>query len=198
LVKVRMNEPENNLREGSLRADARANRAKLLAVARDALARDATVSLNAIAKAATVGPGTLYRHFPNREALVLAVYRHEIDAVAAQALELAAEHPPREAFRRWCARLAALAWIKQGLADVLDQAICERDVASLRAFYAPLRDALERLLRAGEATGAFAPGLDAEDMLYLLSFLMRIKPDEEGTARTDRLLDLVTRGLSQP
>ena len=60
------------------RADAAANRARILDVARAALAASSSVSLNAIAKGAGVGPGTLYRHFPTREALVLEVYHHDV------------------------------------------------------------------------------------------------------------------------
>ncbi|WP_197696969.1 TetR/AcrR family transcriptional regulator [Bradyrhizobium sp. ORS 285] len=184
--------------EDGLRADARANRAKIVDVAREALARDPAVSLNAIAKAADVGPGTLYRHFPNREALVLAVYRREIEAVAAVAQQLVVRHPPREAFRRWCERLAKFGRMKQGLADVLGTATSERDLMYLRELYAPILEALDQLLRAGEASGDFAPGADPEDVLQLLGFLWRIKPDAQGTARIERLLDLVVRGLNAP
>ena len=66
-----------------MRPDAQANRDRILAVAREALTIDPAVSLNAIAKMAAVGAGTLYRHFPCREALILGVYRREIDALVA-------------------------------------------------------------------------------------------------------------------
>ncbi|WP_374680141.1 TetR/AcrR family transcriptional regulator, partial [Hydrocarboniphaga effusa] len=69
--------------DDNLRADAKANRDRILDVARDALSADPQASLNSIAKAAGVGAGTLYRHFPNRESLVLNVYRKEIDALVA-------------------------------------------------------------------------------------------------------------------
>jgi AcrR family transcriptional regulator len=68
-----------------LRVDARANRDRILDVARDALATDQAASLNSIAKSAGVGAGTLYRHFPSRESLVLSVYRKEIDTLVALA-----------------------------------------------------------------------------------------------------------------
>jgi AcrR family transcriptional regulator len=83
----------------NLRADARANRDRILDVARDALATDPAASLNSIAKAAGVGAGTLYRHFPSRESLVLGVYRKEIDTLVALAPVLLARHPPLQAFR---------------------------------------------------------------------------------------------------
>ena len=87
--------------DNGLRADARENRDRILDVARGALAADPSASLNSIAKAAGVGPGTLYRHFPSREALVLGIYRQEIDAMVALAPVLLAEHPPLRAFRLW-------------------------------------------------------------------------------------------------
>ncbi|WP_244182280.1 TetR/AcrR family transcriptional regulator [Gluconacetobacter entanii] len=77
-----------------LRADAQANRDRILDIARDAFAADPGVSLNAIAKAAGVGAGTLYRHFPSREALLVGVYRKEIDELVSLAPDLLANHPP--------------------------------------------------------------------------------------------------------
>src|ERR1700753_3364158 len=100
--------------DDNLRADARANRDRILDVARDALATDPAASLNSIAKAAGVGAGTLYRHFPSREALVLGVYRKEIDALVAMVPVLLAEHPPLQAFRMWCDRLAKFGRMKHG------------------------------------------------------------------------------------
>src|SRR3984885_13053384 len=100
--------------DGNLRADARANRDRILDVARDAFAADPAASLNSIAKAAGVGAGTLYRHFPSREALVLGIYRKEIDALVALAPMLLTEHAPLQAFRMWCDRLAELGRMKHG------------------------------------------------------------------------------------
>src|SRR5277367_2562625 len=111
----------------NLRADARANRDRILDVARDALATDPAASLNSIAKAAGVGAGTLYRHFPSREALVLGVYRKEIDALVALAPKLIARHKPLQAFRLWCDRLAQLGRVKHGIADTLHAAQSDRD-----------------------------------------------------------------------
>src|SRR5207247_1564210 len=83
--------------EVKLRSDAQANRDRILDVARDALAADPAVSLNSIAKMARVGAGTLYRHFPTREALLVGVYRKEIEAVVELASTLLAKHPPLRA-----------------------------------------------------------------------------------------------------
>ena len=88
--------------ERPLRADARRNRDRLVEVARSAFAeRGLDAPLDDIARRAGVGPGTLYRHFPTREALLAAVYRGDIENLAARARELAASCPPREALARW-------------------------------------------------------------------------------------------------
>ena len=103
-----------------LRADARANRDRILEVARVALAADPDASLHSIARTAGVGQGTLYRHFATREALVLSVYRREIDALVELAPALLAEHPPLRAFRTWCDRFAQAGRRKHGMAAVID------------------------------------------------------------------------------
>src|SRR5579875_3063949 len=110
-----------------LRADARENRDRILDVAREAFAADPAASLNSIAKAAGVGAGTLYRHFPSREALVLGVYRKEIDALVARAPMLLARHSPLQALRLWCDRLAESGRVKHGIADMLHAVISDRD-----------------------------------------------------------------------
>src|ERR1700744_2203383 len=93
--------PLPEVASGPRRADARANRERLLEVAREALRESSDASLNSIAKRAGVGTGTLYRHFPNREALVFAVYQDDVEKVSARAPGLLAEHPPVEALRSW-------------------------------------------------------------------------------------------------
>jgi AcrR family transcriptional regulator len=175
-----------------LRADARQNRERILEVARDALAASPDASLNAIAKAAGVGPGTLYRHFPNREALVLAVYRHEIQQLVDLAPALLDRHPPLVALRRWFDRLAHYGRIKHGLADVLHAAMTDSVFSET---YGPMVGAIDRLLRAGEAAGDVRQGIDAEEVLLLMGFLWRIEPGREGEARAERLLDLVIDAL---
>src|ERR1700679_81072 len=84
------------------RADAQRNRERILEVAKDAFTRDgAAASLDDIARQAGIGPGTLYRHFPTRDALIEAVYRTEVEKLAAAAQRFAATMPPLEAFRAW-------------------------------------------------------------------------------------------------
>ena len=105
----------------SVRSDARRNREKLLEVATAAFAAadGRPVSLESIARDAGVGIGTLYRHFPNREALVEAIYRTELAEVAAAAGQLLKRHPPKTALRRWMDRYASFVAAKRGMAESL-------------------------------------------------------------------------------
>lgn len=178
--------------EENLRADARANRDRILEVARDALAADPAASLNSIAKSAGVGAGTLYRHFPSREALILGVYRKEIDALVALAPMLLAEHPPLTGFRLWCDQLVTFGKMKHGVADLLRAARSDRE--SQETYWLML-DAVRKLMNACESSGEIRPGADAEDVLMLLGLLWQILPTPNGEARVKRLLALVFRGL---
>ncbi|MFT3700038.1 MAG: TetR/AcrR family transcriptional regulator [Kofleriaceae bacterium] len=173
----------------SLRADARANRERILDAGRLALEADPHASLNSIAKAAGIGPGTLYRHFPDRESLVIAVYKSEIDALAAAAPALLAKHPPLQAFRLWCDRLAKFGRMKHGIANVLDAARPGREA------YLPILEAVSALMTACERANAIEPGTDPEDFLSLIGLIWRIPPNAASEARVKRMMAILLRGL---
>jgi AcrR family transcriptional regulator len=179
-------------RHDPLRADAQQNRERILEAAREAFAESGDASLNSIAKKAGVGPGTLYRHFPNREALVLAVYRYDVQKLADAAPELLASHPPVRALRLWCDRLAHYGLIKHGLAEVLHSATSDGLAGET---YGPVIGAITVLLTACEQDGSIRPGVDPDDILLLLGFLWRIDPGPDAATRAARLLDLVIGGL---
>src|ERR1700723_3298490 len=102
------------------RADAQRNRERILEVAKEAFTRSgANVSLDDVAKQAGVGPGTLYRHFPTRDALLEAVYRTEVEKLAAAEQELAAALPPIEALRAWMLLFVDYIAAKQIIAPAL-------------------------------------------------------------------------------
>ncbi|MEF2072181.1 TetR/AcrR family transcriptional regulator [Consotaella aegiceratis] len=174
------------------RADARANRDRILDVAREALAANPQASLHSIAKAAGVGQGTLYRHFPTREALVLGLYRKQIEALVALAPALLADHAPLEAFGMWCDRFAEYGRLKHGIAAIVRAAMTETD---FQETYWPMVDAVRQLMEACERSDLIRPGTDPQDVLQLLALLMQMPPTPEGEARTKRLLALVFRGL---
>jgi AcrR family transcriptional regulator len=179
-------------RRDQLRTDAQRNRDRILEAAREAFADSGDASLNSIAKKAGVGPGTLYRHFPDREALVLAVYRYDVQKLADAAPELLATHQPLRALRLWCDRLAHYGLIKHGLADVLYSATSDGLAGET---YRPVIGAIAVLIRACEQDGSIRPGFDPDDILLLLGFLWRIDPGPGAATRAARLLDLVMAGL---
>ena len=180
------------INDENLRADARANRDRILEVARDVLTSDPSASLNSIAKTAGVGAGTLYRHFPSRESLILGLYRKEIETLVALAPMLLAKRPPLQAFRGWCDRLAKFGRMKYGVPDIFHAATSDQD---LQEIYRPMLGAARQLIEACEGSGDIRPGTDPEDFLVLVGLLWRIPPDSAGQARVRRILALAFRGL---
>jgi AcrR family transcriptional regulator len=176
----------------SPRSDAQRNRARILDAAAHAWAADPGASLNTIAKRAQVGAGTLYRHFPTRVDIFLALYRHEIENLSATVNDLLATQPPTQALRAWFLRLADLIHIKHGLGEALNTAAA-RDV--IDATYAPVLGAIRRLLDAGEQAGELRRGLDESDVLLLMSCVWRVPANAAGQAQADRLLDTVIDAL---
>ena len=174
----------------TIRADAQQNRDRILAVAQTAFADDLDASLNSIAKLAGVGPGTLYRHFPTREDLILAVYRHEVQALADSVDAVLAENSPLDALRVWFLRLAVYVRIKHGLGEALNTAVVQD---SVNQTYAPVIAAVEVLLRACEDAGQSQPGLKAGDVLLIMGCLWRVGP--AGPEQAARLIDLIINGL---
>ena len=175
-----------------LRADARANKDRILEVAREALTENPAASLNSIAKAAGVGAGTLYRHFPTRESLVLGLYRKEIASLVALAPSLLAKHSPLEALRLWCDRLVKFGKMKYGVADIVHAATSAQD---RQEHYGPMLGAVRQLIEACERSGDMPAGNHPEDVLILLGLLWRVPPTAAGEERVKRTLALVFRGL---
>lgn len=174
------------------RKDARGNRERILAAAREALASSGGASLTAIAKVAGVGIGTLYRHFPTREALVMELYHHDIQELIDLAPALLADRPPLDALRDWFDEVARYGRLKYGVAEVVHAAT---NGGLDDPNYEPFLAAIGVLLDAGAADGSLKPGLDPGDVLLQLSVLWRIAPSPEGEARAARILALVVDGL---
>jgi AcrR family transcriptional regulator len=176
----------------AMRTDALSNRARILAVAADAFAASSGASMTSIAKQAGVGVGTLYRHFPTREALIVELYHHEIQKVIDLAHTLAAGLPPLDALRRWFAEVAHYGKLKYGVSEVIHAAtnggLDDKN-------YEPFLDAIAVLIDAAAATGEVKPDLDPQDVLLQLSVLWRIPPGDGAEARATRLLNLILDGL---
>lgn len=174
-----------------MRSDAEQNRARIMDVARMALGESTDATLNSIAKRAGVGQGTMYRHFPNRQALLLAVYRRDVEAVIESASALLAQHPPTEALRVWLDRLASYSRIKHGVAQAVEAAT-RADLSG--TYYDRVAGAITLLLDAGKAAGEVRADIDADDLLLLVSFLWGLD-DPSFRARSQRLLATVMDGL---
>jgi AcrR family transcriptional regulator len=162
------------------RADARQNLAALLDAARIVFARAGVdAPAREIAAEAGVGVGTLYRHFPNRAALVAGVFTNEIDATAAAAAELSAAHPPGRALDLWVERFTRFVATKQGLSAALhsgDPAFDELPT-HLRETLGP---ALTTLLDAAAASGEVRSGVDPLDFLMAIADLSHRAPSAGG------------------
>ncbi|MEU8911129.1 TetR/AcrR family transcriptional regulator [Streptomyces mirabilis] len=174
-----------------VRSDARENRARILAAAREALAADGSTSMNQIGQRAGVGAGTLYRNFPTRESLVLAVYQDEVARITGTVPDLLAQMPPLEALRHWTTDLVEAMRRKHGLGDALGpgahQAISEQS-------YGPVIAAINQLLDAGKKDESIRPDADPGDFLQLTGALWRAASSPED--RAPHMLALILDGLS--
>ncbi|MEU7862986.1 helix-turn-helix domain-containing protein [Nonomuraea sp. NPDC049141] len=178
-----------------LRADARRNRDRLLDAAVRAFSHDGPeVTLDAIAKDAGVGIGTLYRHFPTREALIEAAYRNELTRLCEAAANLLRTLPPDQATRAWMDRFVDYMTTKRGMADALRAVI-----ASGGNPFAESRDrlvgAIGSLLAAGAAAGATRADVEPEDVLASLGGVALVAAEHGQRDRTDRMLNLLMDGL---
>jgi AcrR family transcriptional regulator len=182
------------MKDAPRRSDAQRNRERILEVALTELSRCADAPLSAIAKKAGVGQGTFYRNFPNREALVLEIYRHEMQQVAESAAHLLRTRPPEQALRAWMDRLSEFAMTKAGLADAIRQ-VTSAPGGPAKPAHTPVTDAAELLLRANEEVGTIRPGVTADDFLLAIGGLWQLDPRDDWRPRATRLLDLVMDGL---
>lgn len=180
-------------REGrAIRADARRNLQALLETAMTVFATSGVdAPMRAIAERAGVGVGTLYRHFPKRADLIVAVFRHEVDACADAAATLAAVHPPWEALDRWVDRYVELIAAKRGLAAGLHSGDAAYD--GLPAYFeARLSPALEGLLRA--AAGQVRSDIGARDLLWAIASLCASTRSGDPV-KARRMIGLLLDGL---
>jgi AcrR family transcriptional regulator len=178
-----------------LRSDAQRNRERILEVALAELSRAADTPLSAIAKKAGVGQGTFYRNFPNREALVLEIYRHEVQQVADTASVLLESGEPDRALRAWMDHLARFAMTKAGLGDAIRQALSTSSGKAAKPGHTPVIDAADLLLRACEEAGTIRPGVTTDDFMLAIAGLWQLAPHENWQPQATRLLDLVMDGL---
>ena len=171
----------------SPRSDALSNRIRIVEAARTLIDSTATLRLNAVAKAAGVGQGTLYRHFPTREALLIELYRTDVELLVTAAHDLLARYDAVAAVSLWFDRVAEYARIKHGVLAALEPAAGHLLTAGSAS---SIVDAVTMMLDAGKSEGAIRDDIDAGDVLLLLGFLSRLEgPDAaEEAARGLRIL----------
>jgi AcrR family transcriptional regulator len=179
-------------RQRARRSDAQDNELRILDAARAAFTEAPDATIQSIAKAAGIGQGTIYRHFPNREALLLAVYRADVEALIDAADRLLEAHPPVDALRLWLDRLAAYGRIKHG-ASLAVEAATRADLGS--HYYPPVITALGRLVSAGKASRLIRDDIEADELLLLVSFLWKSDTGPNWEERTRHLLSVVLDGL---
>ena len=178
-----------------LRADARRNRDALVAVARAAFAAaEDPVTLEGIARQAGVGIGTLYRHFPTREALVEAVYAAELDDVTTSAATALDTFPPDVALRTWMKRYAEFTATKRGMIDTLRTGWTSGRITT-PSTRERITAAIGAILAAGVRAGSFRADVDADDVTAILLGVFLSTSTNSGAGQTERLLDLVVDAL---
>ena len=181
------------------RADAERNRARLLDAARAAFASgQASVSLDQVARDAGVGIGTLYRHFPTREALVEALYRKELDDLCASATALLAARSPEGALRAWLDGFAGYVAAKREMADSL-RAVLASGAVTISQSRERLTAAVQAILDAGIADGTLRDDVRAEDVVAMTVGMFTATPSiDGGREQLERMFGLLVDALRRP
>jgi AcrR family transcriptional regulator len=176
------------------RADAQRNRECILEVAKEAFTRSgAGASLDDIAKQAGVGPGTLYRHFPTRDELLEAVYRTEVEKLAAAEQKYAQAMPPIEALRAWMLLFVDYIATKKIIAPALNALVGDHSKV-IEASYGQIWEAIRALVKRAVKSGDIRRDLDPVDLLKALVGVAYVSssPDWQQSAR--RLVDILISG----
>jgi AcrR family transcriptional regulator len=176
------------------RADAERNRARLLDAAKAAFSSGHSSgqapTLEQIARAAEVGIGTLYRHFPTREALVEALYRKELADLCAAAAELLKSHAPEQALRAWMDLFADYVAAKQEMADALRAVFAAGSVTVSQA-REELTVAVRTMLDAGVADGTLRDDVRPEDVVAMIVGAFTATSLAGGQQQRARMFDLL-------
>jgi AcrR family transcriptional regulator len=176
------------------RTDAQRNRERILEVAKEAFTRSgANTSLDDVAKQAGVGAGTLYRHFPTRDVLLQAVYRSEVEKLAAAERELSQKLPPVEALRAWMLLFVDYVAAKHIIAPALNTLVGGPSKL-YETHRAQIQGAIDALVKRAIKSGDIRKDLDPFDLLRALIGVSNVasSPDWQQSAR--RLVDILITG----
>ncbi len=177
------------------RADSARNRERVLAAAKAVFAAGGpAASLEEVARQAGVGVGTLYRHFPTRQALFEAVYRNEVEQLVALGEQLGAELPPLEALHRWMRANVAFVATKKGMSTALAVAVnasSDLTMYSMRRLSLAVAILLQRAVASGDIRGDITP----EDILRTIVGLCYTHDQDGWQQNVLRLVDVFVDGL---
>lgn len=178
-----------------MRADAQKNYDQLLAVARDVFTEQgADASLRDVARRAGVGLGTLYRHFPTRDALLEALLRASFDALTARAGALEASGPADDALVSWLREIIAVTHSHRGVIALMMGAIEDLNSA-LHASCVTLRASGARLLARAQAEGLARVDIDGTDLFDLVAALAWLREQPSHTPRADHLFGVIASAI---
>ncbi len=177
------------------RADALRNRRRIVDAAKLAFAQRGTAaSLEEIARAAGVGIGTLYRHFPTRDALVEQVYRDEARQLAEAARRLGEESPPLEALRRWLLLFVDHLVTKQSMAELLN-GLADGPADLYASSAALVRDAITSLVERAVASGVARVEVEPLDLLRALAGVAKISSGASWADNARNFVDILIGGI---
>jgi len=179
------------------RTDAQRNRERILEVAKRAFTRSgANASLDEIAKQARVGTGTLYRHFPTRDALIEGVYRTEVERLAAEERKLAEALPPIEALRAWMLLFIDHIATKQIIAPALNTLV-GGPAGLYEGSRGQFAGAIDALVKRAIQSGDLRSDLDAFDLLRALIGVSNVASSADWQQSAKRLVDILITGSRQ-
>ncbi|KJC42836.1 TetR family transcriptional regulator [Bradyrhizobium sp. LTSP849] len=177
------------------RADAQRNRILLLETAKAAFAEKGPgASLDEIARTAGVGAGTLYRHFPTRDALIEAVYRNETEQLVAAATRLAESHSPTGALREWLLLFVDYMAAKQGMSEALNS-IVGGTSELYSASAEQMKRAIGKLIDRAVASGDIRLDLEPLDLLRALAGVANVSSGPVGKQAAKRMVDILIAGV---
>jgi AcrR family transcriptional regulator len=177
------------------RADAERNRLRLIEAAQAAFTSGPDpVTLEQVARAAGVGIGTLYRHFPTREALVEAVYRKELAALCASAAQLLTQLPPDRALRTWMDRFADYVSAKREMAESVTAVFASGAVTVSQA-REELTAAVRTIVEPGVADGTLRGEVRPEDIVAMIVGIFTSTSIAGGQEQRERMFDLLMAGV---
>jgi AcrR family transcriptional regulator len=185
---------DSTSKERKPRADATRNRERILDIAKTAFAREgADISLEEVARQAGVGAGTLYRHFPTRDALLESVYRAEVTKLAEEQRRLSDSLPPREALRSWMLLFVDYIATKKIIAAALNS-IVGGPTKLFESSGAQIKDAIQLLVENAIESGDVRADIEPLDLFRALVGVSNVASAPNWQASAKRLVDILLLG----